>query len=58
MEAMRQVGQLMSLCGIGKTSAWVFVMEFFGWRRFRNRREVGTLAGLTGKTSLKPAHVL
>jgi transposase len=47
-EAMRQVVQLMSLCGIGKTSAWVFVMEFFGWRRFRNRREVGALAGLTG----------
>jgi transposase len=23
-------------------------MEFFGWREFRNRREVGALAGLTG----------
>jgi transposase len=23
------------------------VMEFFGWRQFRNRREVGALAGLT-----------
>ena len=23
-------------------------MEFFGWLRFRNRREVGALAGLTG----------
>ena len=46
--AMRQVLQLMGLCGIGKASAWVFVMEFFGWRRFRNRREVGALAGLTG----------
>jgi transposase len=23
-------------------------MEFFGWRAFRNRREVGALAGLTG----------
>ena len=22
-------------------------MEFFGWRAFRNRREVGALAGLT-----------
>ena len=22
-------------------------MEFFGWRRFRNRREVAALAGLT-----------
>lgn len=47
-EALKQVVQLMSLCGIGKTRAWVFVMEFFGWRGFRNRREVGALAGLTG----------
>ena len=27
-------------------SAWRFTMEFFGWRRFKNRREVGALAGL------------
>jgi transposase len=27
-------------------SSWTFVMEFFGWRRFRNRREVAALAGL------------
>jgi len=24
-------------------SSWTFVMEFFGWRRFRNRREVAAL---------------
>jgi len=42
-----QVGQLMKLKGIGPTSAWLFVMEFFAWRKFRNRREVGALAGLT-----------
>jgi len=41
-----QVRQLMKLKGIGPTSAWLFVMEFFGWRKFRNRREVGALAGL------------
>jgi len=35
------------LCGIGPTSSWVFVMEFFGWRRFANRREVAAAAGLT-----------
>ena len=29
-------------------SAWVFVMEFYGWRDFKNRRQVGSLAGLTG----------
>jgi transposase len=42
-----QVRQLMKLKGIGPTSAWLFVMEFFAWRKFRNRREVGALAGLT-----------
>lgn len=31
----------------GSGSAWVFVTEFFGWRQFCNRREVGSLAGLT-----------
>ena len=28
-------------------SAWLYAMEFFTWRGFRNRREVGALAGLT-----------
>src|SRR5262245_62606765 len=28
-------------------SAWVFVMEYFGWRQFHNRKEVAALAGLT-----------
>jgi transposase len=41
------VRQLMKLKGIGPTSAWLFVMEFFAWRQFRNRREVGALAGLS-----------
>jgi transposase len=41
------VRQLLHLRGIGPTSAWLFVKEFFGWRQFRNRREVGALAGLT-----------
>jgi transposase len=44
---MRQVAQLLRLPGIGPVSSWNFVMEFFGWRRFRNRREVAALAGLT-----------
>jgi transposase len=42
-----KVGQLLTLQGIGSNSAWLYVMEFFGWRQFRNRREVGALAGLT-----------
>jgi transposase len=44
---VEMVRQLMRLKGIGVASAWVFVMEFFAWRCFRNRREVGSLAGLT-----------
>ena len=45
--AIKQVRQLMRLKGIGVNSAWVYVMEFFAWRGFRNRRELGALAGLT-----------
>ncbi len=41
-----QVRQLLRLRGIGDNSAWLFVMEFFSWRDFQNRREVGRLAGL------------
>ena len=47
-EAERSIVQLMRLGAIGPTSAWLLVMEFFGWRRFRNRREVAALAGLVG----------
>lgn len=45
--SVEQVRQLMRLKGIGINSAWLFVMEFFSWRAFRNRREVGACAGLT-----------
>lgn len=41
------VRRLLRLKGVGLNSAWLFVMEFFSWRQFRNRREVGALAGLT-----------
>jgi transposase len=44
---MVQVRQLLRLKGIGENSAWLYVMEFFGWRDFHNRREIGALAGLT-----------
>jgi transposase len=40
------VHRLLRLCGIGDNSAWLYVMEFFSWREFRNRRQVGGLAGL------------
>ena len=38
----------MRLGAIGPASAWLLVMEFFGWRAFRNRRELAALAGLVG----------
>jgi transposase len=44
---VEQVRPLLRLRGIGLNSVWLFVMEFFAWRAFRNRREVGALAGLT-----------
>ena len=39
-------GALMQLCGIGLIGAWVLSSEIFGWRQFRNRREVGAALGL------------
>jgi transposase len=42
-----KVRQLRQLKGIGINGAWLLVMEFFGWRAFKNRREVGALAGFT-----------
>jgi transposase len=45
--AIVQVRELHQLRGVGIDSAWLYVMEFFAWREFRNRRQVGGLAGLT-----------
>jgi transposase len=42
-----QVTRLVQLRGIGMSSGWVLVKELFGWRRFRNRREVAGCLGLT-----------
>lgn len=44
--AIAQVHRLHQLCGIGLDGAWLYVMEFFAWREFQNRRQVGGLAGL------------
>jgi len=40
--------ELTKIGGIGDTGATILVQEFFGWRVFRNRKEVGSAAGLTG----------
>ena len=45
--SIEKVRQLMQLKGIGINGSWVLVMEFFAWREFKNRRQVGGLAGLT-----------
>ncbi|HVX00702.1 MAG TPA: IS110 family transposase, partial [Candidatus Babeliaceae bacterium] len=44
----QKIQQLMNLKGIGEVSSWVLIMEWFGWRQFKNRREVGAAAGLVG----------
>jgi len=42
---------LMNLKGIGRHGSWLLAFEFF-WRTFRNGREVGSAAGLTGSPYL------
>ena len=39
--------QLQQLRAIGPTIAWTLASEVFGWRTFHNRRQVGSLLGLT-----------
>lgn len=41
------VRQLITLRGIGVNSAWLLEKEVFGWRQIQNRRQLGSLAGLT-----------
>lgn len=50
--AVLMVRQLLRLRGIGEVSAWLFTMELFSWRRFRNRREVAGVLGLTATPSM------
>jgi transposase len=46
-EATEKVWRLLWLRGVGIETAWCYGMEFFGWREFKNRKQVGSLAGLT-----------
>lgn len=43
------VRRLTMFRGIGVTTAWALVVEMFGWRSFKNRREVGAYVGLDGR---------
>lgn len=45
-ESSKKVLTLQELKGIGPVSSWDLVYEFFGWRRFKNVKEVGAAAGL------------
>jgi transposase len=45
--AVQRARKMAALRGIGHNSAWLLSMEFFAWRDLRNRRQVGSLAGLT-----------
>jgi transposase len=47
-EASECARKLTQLRAIGENAGWVFSTEFFAWRDFQNRRQVGGLAGLTG----------
>lgn len=47
-EAVKLAQRLMNLKAIGVNGGWMLSMEFFAWRRFRNRREVGAAAGMVG----------
>ena len=42
-----RAAKLQRLHGVGPQSSWTLSHEFF-WREFRNRKEVGACAGLTG----------
>jgi transposase len=41
------VRQLLGLCGVGFSGAWLLVFELFAWRQLSNRKQVGSLLGLT-----------
>jgi transposase len=45
--AIEKIRLLQRLRAIGMTSSWTFVMEFFGWRQFDNRRQVAGALGIT-----------
>lgn len=46
--AQRKAALLSQLRGVGDIGGYTLTTEFFGWREFSNRKQVGALAGLTG----------
>lgn len=45
--ATEKVWRLLAIRGVGIETAWCYGMELFGWREFRNRKQLGSIAGLT-----------
>lgn len=45
-EVLGKVRRLMELQGVGANGGFLLGGELFGWRRFRNRRELGGLCGM------------
>ncbi len=45
-EQMRKVSKLARIRAIGPISSWDLIYEFFGWREFKNVKQVGGAAGL------------
>jgi transposase len=45
--AFDKARQLYTLKAVGINTAWMLATEFFGWRDFRNGKQVGSMAGLT-----------
>lgn len=58
--AAEQARRLRQLNGVGWNAAWLYASEIFSWRKIRNGRELGALAGLvaapyqSGATSTTP----
>lgn len=46
--SLETIQLLMQVSSVGIESAWLLVAEFFGWREFRNRKQVAGAAGLCG----------
>ena len=46
-QGILKMRKLMRLGGIGVNSSWLYVHEMFGWRKIKNRRQMGSILGLT-----------
>ena len=46
--AEEKAKKLLKLKAVGAQGSWILSHECFGWRRFQNRRQLGSFAGLTG----------